>query len=47
MTQVKRDWKFRPKARLRAGVMPLSAKGAVKWRAAKIRSGRAKQEDRR
>jgi len=43
MTLVKRNWKFRPKARLRVGVMPLAAKGAVRWKNLKVRSGRAYQ----
>jgi hypothetical protein len=39
---MKRNWKFKPKARQRAGkIMPLAAKGAVKWRNVPIKSGKA------
>jgi hypothetical protein len=43
---MKRNFKFRPKARLRVGkevpLAPLSAaKGAVRWRNMPVRSGRA------
>jgi hypothetical protein len=32
---MKRNWKFKPKARLRVGkVMPLAAKGAARYKAA-------------
>jgi hypothetical protein len=39
---MKPKFKFRPKARLRVGqVMPVAAKGAVRWPKLKVRSGRA------
>jgi hypothetical protein len=38
---MKRNWRFKPKAHLRVGVMPLAAKGAVKWRNVPIKSGKA------
>jgi hypothetical protein len=37
---MKPKFKFKPKARLRVGVLPIAAKG-VRWRSMKVRSGRA------
>jgi hypothetical protein len=37
---VKAKFKFKPKARLRVGTEP-TAKGAVRWKNQKIRSGKA------
>jgi hypothetical protein len=39
---MKRKFKFKPKPRLQVGqVMPLAAKGAVKWRNVPIKPGKA------
>jgi hypothetical protein len=38
---MKHKFKFKPKPRLRVGVLPLAAKGAVRWKNLPVRSGRA------